>query len=189
MDQSTKGMAARVAIDAAALDGSDEDLGRHLWDVYLRAWRAETHCYAPTEAIAEQIRRFVLALEADDPANNSVEKALHKAAIGDFSAAGRSIRHHMMDKGIKITAAPLVALGIAAAKRSERFREKGIGAKKKVSEENRVVVENAALALMKQRARPYASTNQLVQDIVKETGLGKTTIQEHLVALGLTFQK
>jgi len=189
MDQSTKGMAARVVFDDAALDGSDEDLGRHLWNVYLRAWRAETHCYAPTEAIAEQIRRSVLALEANDPTNNSVEKALHKAVVGDFSAAGRSIRHHMMDKGIKIAAAPLVALGIAAAKRSESFREKGIGAQKKVSEENRMTVKNAALALQKQRTRPYDSTNQLVQDIVKETGLKKTAIQQHLEALGMTIKK
>ncbi|MCA8051310.1 hypothetical protein [Burkholderia arboris] len=198
MGQSTKGTAAPVILDIAALDGvfdptaldrSDEDLGRYLWDVYLGAWRKETHCYAPIEAIAEQLRRLATVLEADNPTNNSVEKAIHKAALGEFSVAGRSIRHHIMDNGAKIKAAPLVARGIAAEKKSKSFRGKGIDAQKKVGEDNRVTVRNSATALMEQRTRPYDSTNQLVQDIVRKTGLGKTVIREHLEALGMTIKK
>lgn len=160
-----------------------------MWDVYLGAWRKETHCYAPIEAISEQLRRLATVLEADNPANNSVEKAIHKAALGEFSVAGRSIRYHIMDKGAKIAAAPLVARGIAAARRSESFREKGVDAQKKANEENRMAVKNAAGALTERRTRPYDSTNQLVQDIVKETGLGKTAVRDHLEALGMTIKK
>jgi len=47
------------------------------------------------EEFAERVRQHVLTLESDTAANAAVEKALHKAASGDFETAGRLLREHM----------------------------------------------------------------------------------------------
>jgi hypothetical protein len=49
------------------------------------------------EGFAEMVRQYVLTLEASTAGNTAVEKALHKAALGDFSAAGTIIRQHQIN--------------------------------------------------------------------------------------------
>ncbi|BAN35023.1 hypothetical protein SCD_n01194 [Sulfuricella denitrificans skB26] len=64
------------------------------------------------EHFAEQVRKRVLTIETDTVENFAVEKALHKAASGDFETAGRFIREHMISGGVSIVSMKFAPIGI-----------------------------------------------------------------------------
>lgn len=59
------------------------------------------------EEFVERVRQHVLTLESDTATNAAVEKALHKAASGDFETAGRLLREHMLSGAVALKFIPI----------------------------------------------------------------------------------
>jgi hypothetical protein len=79
-----------------------EDLGRLLLNHFIAAQAEKLNIPSDQipERFVEMVRRYVLTLEANTAGDAAVEKALHKAALGDFSAAGAIIRQHQINGAI-----------------------------------------------------------------------------------------
>ncbi|MBS0323745.1 MAG: hypothetical protein JSR19_07830 [Proteobacteria bacterium] len=59
------------------------------------------------DEFAERVRAHVLTLETATAKNAAVEKALHKAAGGDFEAAGKLLREHMIAGAVALKFVPI----------------------------------------------------------------------------------
>lgn len=168
------------------LDQPDKDLGNDLWVLYLQALAKEKQLPL-TDRIVAQIKSLVPTLEANDPANNSVEKALRKAAGGDFEAAGKAIRHHLLDGAIKIKTRKYAEKGIAAAKQGEKFKAAGIKRAREEAEPARAECVRVAKELIAKRVdKPFLSYLELSRRVIAVTGKGgESTVRKHLKAVGL----
>ena len=80
---------------------ADDDLGKYLLGYYIAAQAADLDIPADQimQDFAEQVRQHVLTLESQTASNAALEKALHKAAGGDFETAGRLFRE-LVDHGV-----------------------------------------------------------------------------------------
>jgi len=107
---------------ADILECTDRELGMRLLAAFISH---EAYVLGlPIDQIpVEFAKRVVLhipTLEADTARDAAVEKALHKAASGDYEAAGRIFRGHMMSRAEQIKFIPL-------GMKFSRGRKKGAG--------------------------------------------------------------
>jgi hypothetical protein len=175
---------------ADALEHSDYELGG-----LLLAWwvMAESHnAGLPTDNIpeefAERVRQRVLTLETQTAKDAPVEKALHKAAGGDFNAAGKILREHLKRGADQIIAEKYVPIGMTKVVRDKLYGRLGADHKRQEGEENRRSVEDAARRILEKyqkggRTPPKQST--LKNLVAKETGLSPKTVGRHLKIISL----
>jgi hypothetical protein len=92
-----------------ALKLSDYDLGAYLlW--FFAAVRAENlglPVDRMTEAFIGRIRQQMPTQETSNVKDAALEKALHKAASGDFEAAGKFLREHMIGGAVTMKFVPI----------------------------------------------------------------------------------
>jgi len=92
-----------------ALELPDYDLGGLLlaWFVMAQAEDVGLPIDRIPEEFAERVRQYVLTIETVTAKNAAVEKALHKAASGDFEAAGKFLREHMLSCAVALKFIPM----------------------------------------------------------------------------------
>ena len=129
-----------------------------------------------TEEFAEIIRKHVLTLEATEAQDAAVEKALHKAAIGDLQAAGKIIREHLISGAIAIKFIPI---GMAKSKQAAEFRDAGSAINKAIGAANRRKVTEARIEILESRNTP-PTERELAGLIAKKTDIPLNTVRGHL---------
>lgn len=89
-----------VVLADCTKNGSDYDLGGLLLGLFITAQAEDLGIPIDqiSEEFGERVRVYVSTLETEDARITSVEKALHKAASGDFESAGRLIRQHLLNR-------------------------------------------------------------------------------------------
>lgn len=89
-----------------ALEESDATLGQLLlaWFIATQAYDCGVPLNAIPEEFAEQVRQHVLTLESATAKDAALEKALHKAADGDFETAGKLLRELLQHGALHIAA-------------------------------------------------------------------------------------
>lgn len=162
---------------------SDYDLGGLLLGYFIAA-QADDLGIPPDqipEEFAERVRQHVLTLETQAARNAAVEKALHKAASGDFETAGRILREYMLTSAVALKFIPI---GINKFEQASRFGREGAKSNKAEGATNESSVLKAAKEILKEwsRASP-PSDRHLAQLIEKETGIPKNTVRGHLTKL------
>ena len=91
----------------------DEAVGKLLLGLYIHA-ECSARGMPPGPINLELAKSITVAIqsaEANEARNSTVEKALHKAAGGDFAIAGRLIRHHVQDSALLMAALDEVVTG------------------------------------------------------------------------------
>lgn len=96
-----------------ALELPDSDLGALLLGWFIAAQADDLGIPADQipEDFGDQVRQHVLTLEAENAKNAALEKALHKAANGNFEGAGRFLRELMQDGALSMAALDECATG------------------------------------------------------------------------------
>ncbi len=161
-----------------ALDNSDYELGGLLlgWFIMVQADDLGLPVDQIPEEFAERVRQYVLTIETSSAKNAAVEKALHKAASGDFEAAGKFLREHMIDGAISMKFIPI---GINKSAQATKFGREGAKLNKEEGEFNRMKVLNAAKEILAKRTRK-PSLRELASLIEKQTGVSFNTVRGHL---------
>jgi hypothetical protein len=176
-------------IQAESLEWPDKKLGAYL----LHIWAAECAEFegAPFEhflehqaAWTERARLAALRKEIKTTANVAIEKALHKAASGEFEAAGRLYRDYLLQGAM---AYKFIPLGIAKAKQSDEFLKSGSDQSRAVGDANRAAVLAAARAVIDSREkgkRPLPSQRELAALVCKRLDgrLSVEAVRGHLKA-------
>lgn len=165
------------------MSGTDEELGRTLLDIAIRD-KAESLGVEP-ELIAEAIIQHIPQAETDDAKLTTVEKALHKAAAGQFEIAGKLIRSHLENGAIEIKkneiAAHYVPIGIRRSKQAKEFGSSGAFENRAKGVENRDAVLQAAKKFAAQyQATQQPSVRNIAPKIGKDTDLSERTVRKHL---------
>ena len=154
------------------LNLSDERLGARLLVVWI-ATEAETLRIDPNApGFADTVRANLLAKEALSHETAAVEKALHKAACGDFEAAGKLLRGYMYAGA---EALKFIPIGKSKFTQAVKFRRKGAEGNKAEGEANRKVVldaEKEILASWKSKRKP--SDRQLARLIERKPAFPPT---------------
>ncbi|MBW8458639.1 MAG: hypothetical protein K0M58_09385 [Thiobacillus sp.] len=166
---------------ADALDLPDYDLGGLLlgWFIMAQAEDAGITVYPIPEAFAERVRLYVLTIETETAKNAAIEKALHKAASGNFEAAGKFLREHINNGAVALKFIPI---GINKLAQAKEFGRKGAEGNKKEGEGNRQTVLDAARAILAGRTRE-PSERELAKLIETKTGIPQNTVRGHLARL------
>lgn len=177
----TKGEAWCDEVLEKALGGSDDQLGKVLLTCFV-AVQADD-CGIPISAIPEdfieRVRQHVLAREAQTAQTAAVEKALHKAARGEFEVAGKLLREHMWASA---AALKFIPIGINRTKQAVDFGRKGGHTKKAQGDANRERVLSSARTILKNRSRK-PSLRELASLVSRETGIPVDTVRGHLTKL------
>ena len=166
-----------------ALDRPDYELGVLLLELFIKD-RAD-HAGIPIDQIpfgfAERELQHVLTAESRTARNAAVEKALHKAAQGDFEFAGRLLREHMKAGA---EAKKYIPIGIKKLKQAKKFVNSGAQVKKDEGALNRRAVLDAATEILagRQSKRP-PGRNELAGVISAKIGMPLDTVKGHLTAL------
>lgn len=170
------------AILADALVLSDFEVGRLLLGLFIH--EQATELGVPTDPIPPEFSARVVeklpSLEAQSANNSAVEKALHKAASGDFEFAGRLIREHLLSGAEAIKFVPI---GKERLKQAQNFGEKGAKQNKSEGAANRKRVEDLYKSIRSKRSNEYLSQNRIAQLIAACSGMKVGTIRTHLTKL------
>lgn len=165
---------------ADAINLPADELGGLLFGYYIAAQASE--CGIPANAIpedfAERVRQKALALDEASARNAALEKALRKAAEGDFAAAGNLFRDHMLRGAGDLK---LIPIGIARLTQAAHFGRKGAKVSRAEGERNRQTIMGAAERIRANwhGARPM-SQNDLAGRIARDTGINESTVRGHL---------
>jgi hypothetical protein len=135
-DKMAKG-AEPTAIDFLldAIDGPADELGKRLLWVCIREEAQQLGiptCSIPDDFI-QSYKEMVQASEAEAAEDAAFEKALHKAASGDFEAAGRLIREHLINGAV---AEKFIPIGIEKSKQAKEFGDHGAALKRGIGRNN-----------------------------------------------------
>jgi hypothetical protein len=157
---------------------SDEELGKMLLDklIGVEAERRGIPIDRVPKQFADKVIRALPRAEVSSAIRAPLEKAVHKLAKGDFAAAGRLIREHLVDGAERlllmrhrienlIRAAEMGALGAATT------RAKG--------QESKRLVEEVATRILSKRKKPI-SDRELARKIAREVPLSPDTIRKIL---------
>jgi len=166
---------------ADALELSDYELGGLLlaWAIGSKAEQLGLPVDEVPEKFAGLIREHIPASEATTAKNAAVEKALHKAAGGDFETAGKLIREHLIHGSIEMMFLPI---GIKRWEQVKDFGQRGAEEAKQTGARNRADVLKSAIKILEARTKRI-STRQLSEQIEKDIGMPKNTVRGHLQKL------
>lgn len=160
---------------------SDYDAGALLLGYFI-AEQADMLGIPPNqipEEFAEKVRQHVMTLEAATAKVAAVEKALHKAASGDFETAGRLLREHMVGGAIAMRFVPI---GINKSRQAKNFGIKGAKTNKELGEVNRQAVLDEARTILAERERKPTG-RELADLISTRIGMPYNTVRGHLKKL------
>jgi len=162
-----------------ALDLPNDELGALLLGYFIAAQAYDLGIPPDQipEEFAEQVRQRVLTLETALAGNAALEKALHKAAGGDFETAGRLFREHMLSGA---TALKFIPIGIKKSAQAKSFGNTGTKKKKEQGAETEKTVLDAAKEILASRDTPPSSDRQFAQLIEPITGIPANTVRTHL---------
>lgn len=164
-----------------ALELSDYDLGGLVlgWFIAVQADDLGLPVDRIPDEFAERVRQYVLTIETATAKNAAVEKALHKAASGDFEAAGKFLREHMRNGAIALKFIPI---GVNKSAQAKRFGREGAKGNKEEGEVNRQAVLNAAREILAGRTREPTERG-LAKLIEGKTRIPFNTVRGHLAKL------
>lgn len=169
-----------VTLEALA-ELTNADLGRELLISYIHAEvEAEgiaAHEYDATDV--ERIRQMILRAETNFARNAALEKALHKAAIGDYETGGRLFREWYATAAI---AERFLPIGVNRSAQQRDFGRKGAEASKEEGAENQARVKKARDDILSARTLPITD-RKLAMEIEKVTKIKKDTVRGHLARL------
>ncbi len=134
------------------------------------------------DEFVELVWQNVLTLEVSTAKAAAFEKAIHKAANGDFCAAGRLIREHIKSGA---EAEKYIPIGIKKSKQATEFGRRGSETSKRQGAENRQRVLDAAKDILSRRTRPPSSNRDWARLIAKEPGFAETPLAENTISAHL----
>lgn len=159
---------------------SDYDLGGYLLGYFI-ATQADDLGIAIdhiSEEFSERVRQHVLTLESETAKDAAVEKALHKAASGNFEKAGKLFREYLIAGAVAVKFIPI---GIKKSMQASEFGRKGARQKKEEGEANSLAVLNAANEILGEwKAKQKPSARRLAQLIADKTLIPVETVRTHL---------
>jgi len=171
------------------LDIPDDEVGKTLlaqWFIAQAALLGLT-INEVNEALAERMRQDVLAKETSTAGNAAVEKALHKAASGEFEVSGNLLREHLVHEATRLKYVPI---GIAKSAQAAAFGRRGANGKKKQGIATRKTVSDAAQRILKDwQGAKSPSGRRLAELVSSTTGIPTATCRSHLQALNLRKKK
>lgn len=132
-----------------------------------------------TEEFAEQVRQHVLTLEASSAKDVALEKALHKAANGDFIAAGKLLRELLLQGGHDKVKEKYAVIGLQRIAQCSDFGKRGIESRTALSNKNRQIVLDAAKEILSDRKRK-PSDRKLASLVSKKTDINFHTVRGHI---------
>jgi hypothetical protein len=156
----------------------DDELGKTLLTCFLVEQAAAVGIDADriTPEFAERVRRHILTLETDQPQNAALEKALHKAASGEFVLAGGMLKKILLGGAITLRFLPI---GIKRSAQAAEFGRAGADSNKQWGKDNEDTVLAAAREIISGRTRPL-SGRQLAALVAKKTGMPLGTVRTHV---------
>ena len=129
------------------------------------------------EEFAERIRQLALTAETATAKNAAVEKALHKAAIGDFETAGKFLREHLADGAVALKFIPI---GIRKSKQAAKFGREGAKGNKEEGAANRQEILNAAKGILAAWMSKKPPSGRRLEGLISEkTGIPLGTVRGH----------
>jgi len=160
------------------LSGPNDALGRLLLGLCIReeVWNRGLSTDQITDVIATFYVEQVSNLEAEIAEDAAFEKALHKAARGDFETAGRLIREHLVNGAI---AYKFIPIGIEKSKQAKEYGSRGAALNKEIGRGNRQKIQAAKEKFLADRTGP-TTERQLAGLIATETGIKSETVRGHL---------
>ena len=162
---------------------SNEELGAALLLSWIRD-QARTRGVAESdisEALADQIVREIPNVETNTAATTALEKALHKAADGDFAAAGKLVREYTMLGAKSMVDEKYAGAGIRRTVQASRFGERGANESRRKGQENRNKVLQAARTLIERwKSSRMPTVRELAPKLAEITGLSETAVRRHL---------
>jgi hypothetical protein len=163
-----------------ALKMADDELGGLLLGYFIavQADDAGIPIDQIPDEFAERVRQHVLTAESRTARNAAVEKALHKAAQGDFEFAGRLLREHMNTRAVALK---LIPIGINKLKQAKKFGRSGAKVKRDEGALNRQAVLDAAQDILATwtSAKP-PSERRLSELTAQRTGLSASACRTHI---------
>lgn len=166
---------------ADALKLPDRDLGILLFGAFVLAQADDLGMGNEeiTEEFETMIRTQVLSLEVTTAKNAAVEKALHKAAKGEFNAAGKMIREHLVSGAY---AMKFIPIGVGRHRQMKEFGSRGTHKNKKAGRDNRDRVFEAASQILAKRTRKM-SARQLASQVAPTVKLSEEAVRKHISRL------
>ena len=164
-----------------ALSSPDAELGVLLLSLYIKE-EADNLSIPSGEiplSFSKLVVTHVLTLEANSAKLTTVEKALHKAAIGEFETAGRLIREHIVDGAVIKKFLPI---GIKKVEQAKDFGSLGAYTNREIGRNNRKKVLEAAKAILASRKRK-PSGRELAGLVAEKTGIPVDTVRGHIKIL------
>lgn len=159
----------------------DAELGRRLLDSFVYAQTVDLGLPVDQipEAFVERVRQYILTIETKLARSAALEKALHKAALGDFETAGRFLREHMTAGAV---AMKFIPIGVNRSRQAMEFGKVGANKKRATSADNRQKVLTAAQVILAGRTRK-PTQRALAGLIAETTNISANTVRGHLAAL------
>lgn len=168
---------------AHALELCDRDLGALLLGHYILVQALHIGC--PTDPIPPEFAQWVieriLKLEAQTASNAALEKALHKAGIGEFETAGRLMRQHLL-QGAQVE--KFLPMGKKRWEQTKEFGRRGAQGNKEEGETNQHRVMEAWREIKARPHSPQLSQRGMARLISRSTGMPESTVRGHLSKLG-----
>lgn len=108
-----------------------------------------------------------------------MEKALHKAANGDFVTSGRIIREHLVQGAVVLKYVPI---GIKKSEQAKEFGLEGAKAKRHIHKKNQQKILEAAQNFLATRNKKV-SERELANKVSAKTDIKFGTVRDHLSKL------
>ena len=168
-----------------ALRGSDDELGMTLVAIAIRnvAHSLGLEDEDINEEFGKKVIENLLNAEAETASLAAVEKAFHKAAMGDVETAGKLIREYLYTGAEQIKLREFAVIGVRKSRQAKDFVEGGATESRQKGRNNERLVIDAAKKIVQSRTSSRKPTvRELAPDIAIATGLAERTIRRHLSA-------
>jgi hypothetical protein len=160
---------------------SDVDAGKFLLGFAVADKAEQLGIYLSDLSIelAAQITEHIQFSEALEIDSAGVEKAIKKAASGDFETAGRWIKQYLRSGA---EARKFIPIGKKRLSQTRQFAQRGADTQKEKGKKTREKVLEAAKRILANRSRK-PTDRELADLIDSETGIPSNTVRGHLTNL------
>lgn len=171
-----------------ALSGPDDELGKLLLGIFIQIQAQDFGIPADQipDDFGERVVEYVKTLEASTASKAAIEKALHKAAGGDFQAAGKFLRESITSGADTIAlekiARQYVPIGIRKSDQAKEFGSRGAASNREIGLANRQAILAAAKEILDGRTRKPTG-RKLAGTVAQKTGIPFDTVRGHLQKL------
>ena len=171
-----------------ALSGPDDELGKLLLPLFIHSQAQDLGIPADqiSEDFVERVVEYVKTLEASTASKAAIEKALHKAAGGDYQAAGKFLREWLTSGAETIAlekiARRYVPIGIRKSDQAKEFGSRGAASNREIGRANQQKILATAKEILDGRTRK-PTDRDLAGRVAKKTGIRFDTVRGHLQKL------